>query len=247
MSKKIITLHLAASLVSTAFASCGEKTDDNADTTVADETTAEVVEEINIKELAAAVTGEFGDLYDPANEMGMPLAEYYANFAADEYSLTIPGFENPEEDLGTPASEYIASEMNNLYGIETAWVEEFLSVKAASMTNIDTLLVVKPSEGNMENVVNALNSYNDYLKNDSFQYPINLPKIRAAKVVEQGDYAFFVMLGSIPDELIYVEIDYENLTEDEIAAKQAEIDAAMDEYAAGNTQKAIDAITNFLG
>ena len=115
------------------------------------------------------------------------------------------------------------------------------------MTNVDTLLIVKPTEGNEENVLGALTAYHEFLANDAFQYPINLPKIRNAKAFAEGGYVFFVMLGTLPDELVYVEIDYENLTDDEIAAEQAKIDAAQDEYAAGNTQKAIDTISALLG
>ncbi len=248
MSKKILALLLAASLTGAALASCGGDTNNGEDTTVEDTTVAEENKDVSLDELADAITSQYGDLYDANNEMGMPLSGYRANFAENTYELNIPGLENPtEEDLGMPVSEYIAMELENLYGIQSAWVDEFVMKKAASMTNVDTLIIVKPTEGNGENVLNALTAYHDFLANDAFQYPINLPKIRNAKAFAQGDYVFFVMLGTLPDELVYVEIDYENLTDDEIAAEQAKIDAAQDEYAAGNTQKAIDAISALLG
>ncbi len=248
MSKKILALLLAASLMSAALASCGGNNANNGEDTTVEDTTVAEEKTVSIDELADAITSQYGDLYDANNEMGMPLSGYRANFTEGTYELNIPGLENPtEEDLGMPVSEYITMELENLYGIQGAWVDEFVMKKAASMTNVDTLLIVKPTEGNEENVLNALTAYHEFLANDAFQYPINLPKIRNAKAFAQGDYVFFVMLGTLPDELVYVEIDYENLTEDEIAAEQAKIDAAQDEYAAGNTQKAIDAISTLLG
>ncbi|MBQ8248471.1 MAG: DUF4358 domain-containing protein [Clostridia bacterium] len=253
MSKKIITLLLAASMMTAALASCGgnnDGEDTTADTTVAEDTTDEAAPEtsVSIEDLAAAIKGEFGDLYDPANEMGLPLSEYRANFAADTFELKMPGFESiSEEDLGMPISEYITSELVNIYGIQTEWAEDVLLQKAASITSVDAFMIVKPTDGNKENVVSALEAYKEYSLNDAFQYPTNLPKIRAAKIVEQGDYVFFLMVGSIPDELLYAEIDYENLSEDEIAAEQARIDSEQENAAADNNQKAIDAIAALLG
>ena len=246
MFKKILTLLLAASMITAALASCGGTTNNGEDTTAEDTTTAPEAN-VSIDDLASAITGAYGDLYDPANEMGMPLSEYRANFAEDTFDLKMPGFESiSEEDLGMSISEYITSELVNIYGLQTEWIDDVIIQKAASITSVDTLMVVKPSEGNEENVLTALTAYHEYLTNDAFQYPINLPKIRNAKAFAQGDYVFFVMLGTLPDELVYVEFD-ENLTEDELVAEQAELEAQQDEYSANNTQKAIDAISALLG
>lgn len=232
MFKKIIALLLSATVIGATLASCGggEKKND-----------------VTIDELATAITGAYGDLYDSTNEMGMPLSEYRANFTDNTFELNIPGLSDPENDLGMPVSEFITAELENFYSIKGEWVSELVIKKAASITNVDTLIIVKPSEGNEANVSGALNSYLEYLQNDAMQYPINLPKIRNAKVFTEGGYVFFVMLGTLPDELVYVEIDYENLSEEEIAAEQAKIDAAQDEYCAGNTQKAVDAVNELFG
>ena len=37
------------------------------------------------------------------------------------------------------------------------------------------------------------------LINDSFQYPMNIAKVNAAKIVKHGDYVFFLMLGKYDD------------------------------------------------
>ncbi len=310
MFKKILALFLAATVISSTFASCGnngdngdtdsindigntvdtsdnsddtqdtdnngdtsdindtgdtvdtsdsgddtQDTDNNGDTTddTTDDTgntddatnTPDVV--VTIEDLQTAILDAYGDLYDANNEMGMPMSGYSANFTENAFDLNFPGLADPENDLGMPISEYITTEFENIYGVRVAWIDELVANKAASITNVDTLIIVKPTEGNEENVFNALTAYHDFLAADAFQYPINLPKIRNAKVFTEGGYVFFVMLGTLPDELVYVEIDYENLSEEEIAAEQAKIDAAQDKYCAGNTQKAVDAVNELFG
>ncbi len=243
MFKKILALLLAATVIGATFASCGTNgnTEDTTDTSNTEDTGSTEVT-VTIDDIKTAVLNVYGDLYNANNEMGMPLSEYSANFAENTFNFSFPGITDPENDLGMPVSEYITTELENIYGVQGAWIDEVVVNKAASITNVDTLIIVKPTEGNEENVFNALNAYHEFLANDAFQYPINLPKIRNAKVFTEGGYVCFVMLGTLPDELIYVDIDYETMTQEEIDAKLAEIDAAQDAYAAENTQKAVDAV-----
>ncbi len=128
-----------------------------------------------------------------------------------------------------------AEMLASIYGIEAGWVEEFVAEMPMIMTHVDTLIIVKPTEGNTENVLDALNSYYDYLNNDSMQYPMNIEKVRAAQVFEKGGYVFFIMLGMMSDEALYAEG-----TEEEIAKIQ------YDE-AVANNKKAIDAIDAAFG
>lgn len=189
MFKKILALLLAATVVGAALVSCGE----------------EPVKEVPLADVTAAVKGAYGDLYDPENEMGLPMM-----------------------DLD-------AETLSSIYGINAEWVEEYAAAMPMMMTNVDTYIIIKPTEGNKENVLGALNSYYDYLVNDSMQYPMNLEKVRAAQVFEKGEYVFFIMLGTLSDDALYAEG-----TEEEIAAVQYN-------EAIANNQKAIDAINALYG
>lgn len=214
MSKKILALLLAASMMGAALVSCGGNNDNGEDTTVEDttvndttveDTTDAPAAEVNVTVLADAVKAAFGDLYNPESEMGMPLME-------------IP-----------------AETLESTYGVKAEWVDEYAAGMPMMMTNVDTFIIVKPTEGNEENVLTALNSYYDYLVNDSFQYPKDIEKVRAAQVFEKDDYVFFIMLGMLSDEALYAEG-----TEEEISTIQ--YNEAM-----ANNQKAIDAINALLG
>ena len=70
--------------------------------------------------------------------------------------------------------------------------------------HVDKFIAIHATEGNLENVQNAINSYRDMLVNDTMQYPMNLVKIQGSVVETVGDYVFFVMLGVI-DEMAYTE------------------------------------------
>ncbi len=53
------------------------------------------------------------------------------------------------------------------------------------------------TEGNAEALKEAVMAYQDKLKNDTLQYPMNIPIIQASVVEAVGDYVFFYMLGGL--------------------------------------------------
>lgn len=61
--------------------------------------------------------------------------------------------------------------------------------------NVDTFIAVHPAKGKINEVRQALEKYKKYLEEDAHQYPMNMPKVKASKVVIVGDYVFFIMLG----------------------------------------------------
>ena len=223
MSKKIFALILAAAMSASVLASCGG-TKTPADTT-ADTTVDTAIDTAVDTEFAEDTEEEFfEDMFPAAPEVSEELGAIHdavkAAYGEDGYVPNM--FIDPEM-------------LASIYGIEAEWVEEYVAEMPMIMTHVDTLIIVKPTEGNAENVLNALNAYRDYLVNDSMQYPMNIEKVRASTVFEKGGYAFFVMLGMLSDEAIFAEG-----TEDEIAAIQYS-------EAVANNQKAIDAINALLG
>ncbi len=128
-----------------------------------------------------------------------------------------------------------AQMLTDLYGIDAAWVEEFVAEMPMIMTNVDTLIIVKPTEGNEENVLNALTAYYDYMNNDAMQYPMNIQKVKATQVFAKGGYVFYFTLGVLSDDVLFMEGD------------EAEIEAAQYEAAMANNKLALDAINGLLG
>lgn len=85
--------------------------------------------------------------------------------------------------------------LENSFGITTDMFEDYLAELPMISTNVDTLVVVKAAEGQVDAVEEALNSYRNAQVSNTMQYPQNLGKIQASKVEKFDDYVIFTMLG----------------------------------------------------
>jgi hypothetical protein len=95
--------------------------------------------------------------------------------------------------------------LKDVYGIPMEDVEEFIGEAPMISVHVDTFIGLKVKEGKMDGVKTALENYRKNLIENSFQYPMNMPKVNAAKVHTLEDYAFFLMLGPINDAEIQTE------------------------------------------
>lgn len=81
------------------------------------------------------------------------------------------------------------------YGLTADMYDDYMAESPMISTNVDTLIIVKPKEGQTDTVYDTLTSYRENLVNDTMQYPQNLGKIQASVVEKIGDYVVFVQLG----------------------------------------------------
>lgn len=82
------------------------------------------------------------------------------------------------------------------YGLTSDMYTDFWGEMPMIGTNVDTIIVIKASEGQIDAVEEVLNSYRETLVNDTMQYPMNLGKIQASRIEVVGDYACFAQLGA---------------------------------------------------
>lgn len=90
--------------------------------------------------------------------------------------------------------------LENTYGVKAEWIDNYYAEIPMISFHIDTLIAIKAAEDQADNVETALNDYLAYTIENSRQYPVNIPKINASRVYRLGDYVFYIMLGSAPDE-----------------------------------------------
>lgn len=90
----------------------------------------------------------------------------------------------------------IAPEYLESYGLTSDMYVDFWGEMPMISTNVDTIIVIKAAEGQIDAVETALNSYRDTLINDTMQYPMNVGKIQASRIEVVDDYACFVQLGA---------------------------------------------------
>jgi hypothetical protein len=98
--------------------------------------------------------------------------------------------------------EVPADILEMLFGVKAEMCEEYIAYMPMMMTNVDTLVIVKAAEGQLEAVQTALTVYRDSKVNDTMQYPMNVGKTQASKLATYGNYVVFVQLGADTMELM---------------------------------------------
>ena len=126
-----------------------------------------------------------------------------------------------------PSMAIEEQQLTEVYGINTENIEDFIMEAPMISAHIDTFAAIKAKEGKGEEVENEMNAYRDMLINDTLQYPSNIAKLNASRVIRHGDYVFFVMLGAFNEN--------RDATEDEQA-----------KFAEEQVQIGVDAIESFF-
>lgn len=86
-------------------------------------------------------------------------------------------------------------------GLTSEMYTDFWGEMPMISVNVDTIIVIKAAEGQVEEVQKVLNSYRDAKVNDTMQYPMNIGKIQASQVETVGDYVCFLQLGADTTDL----------------------------------------------
>ena len=107
--------------------------------------------------------------------------------------------------------------MKDTLGLDASWYDAaYVEVPMMSF-GADKFIMIHPTEGNVENVKNALNKFRDDQIADTFQYPSTLPQRQAALVETFGDYVcYMIFTGSVGGDMMF---------DDEAAAIQAYTEA----------------------
>lgn len=106
--------------------------------------------------------------------------------------------------------------MKDTLGLDASWYDAaYVEVPGMSF-GADKFIIIHPTEGNLENVQNALNTFRDNQIADTFQYPSTLPQRQAALVETLGDYVCYMIFTGSVGEMMF---------EDEAAAIQAYTEA----------------------
>ncbi|MBC8590262.1 DUF4358 domain-containing protein [Wansuia hejianensis] len=103
-----------------------------------------------------------------------------------------------KEEMGEdyyPDREMTLDEIKDITGIDKEDVEEYIAEAPMMTMNTDIFIGIKAREGKGDAIEEGLQKYRTYMMEESFQYPMNIAKVQAAKVVRHGDYVFFLILG----------------------------------------------------
>lgn len=90
--------------------------------------------------------------------------------------------------------EYMYGEV---MGIDASLYDAVIGEGPMMSAHVEAIIGFHATEGNTEALKTAVTAYQDTLKNDTLQYPMNVPVIQASVVETAGDYVFFYMLGGV--------------------------------------------------
>lgn len=216
--KKILALSLVVAL---AFSACGKKEENENTTTPAP---TEAVTQEPTQEVTEEETPDVSEEV-PSDETSDLAGELVSNATLDEIRNAA---KNQLGENYIPSMSYDVTTLNELFGIDPQWYDAAIAEGPMMSVHVDEFVAIHATEGNVENVANALNAYRDSKVADTLQYPMNVPKIQGSVVETVGDYVFFVMLGSLDatayeDESKMVE-DYKEINNNIIEAAKGIIE-----------------------
>ena len=183
--KKLSVMLLIMSM-SISMIACGNNAANKESSTPS--TQESVVEESTQESTEESQTEEFSEEVLPEDEMGGEAVMSEEMTGIRQAVVDAIG-ENYFPQMQIPA-EYLEG-----FGLTADMYEEFFGEMPMISTNVDTLIVIKAKEGQVEAVEGVLNAYRENLVNDTMQYPMNLGKIQASEVKTIGNFVCFVQLG----------------------------------------------------
>ncbi len=208
--KKFLVLALAVILASGLMA-CGNKNNDN--------------DNENLSDME-------GNQPDNTNDTGNSLNDVDENDVYDNDDISMEDLKNAVvEVLGEnywPDTPISVEMLKDVYGISEDMYDEYLGESPMISANVDTLIIIKAKDDQIQAVTDALNAYRDDQIENSLQYPMNIGKVQASRIEAFGNYVCFVQLGA----------DTMDLPE--------QGDEAVIEYCQQENEKALDAIEKAL-
>lgn len=101
-----------------------------------------------------------------------------------------------------PSMRLSKDEIKTRYGISSSWYSGAIAEVPMISAHADELVIVKAKNANAKKKIkSALADYRKWLQEESFQYPMNQPKVQAAKIYVKGDYVCLFVLGKIDQKI----------------------------------------------
>jgi hypothetical protein len=120
-----------------------------------------------------------------------------------------------------PNAPIAKEQLEEVFGIDMDNVEYFVAEGPEFSMSTDMLIVLMAKDGKIAEVEQDLKDYHEYLINESFQYPMNMARVKASQVVVKENVVFLVVLGKFDDR--------ENVSEEEaLEFAQEQVQLAVD-------------------
>ena len=115
-----------------------------------------------------------------------------------------------------PSAEINLQQLEEVYKINKEWIKKSFAEGPMMSLNTDMFVAIMATDGNVDKVEQALLDYKEYLINESFQYPMNMPKVKSTQVVKKGNLVFLLVLGKYDERQEPTEEEALKFAQDEI-------------------------------
>ena len=115
-----------------------------------------------------------------------------------------------------PNMEIFPELLETEFGLTSDMYEEIIAEQPMISVHADRVVVVKAGKGRADDVEAALIAAKENKIKDTLQYPMNLPKISATKVVRNGDFVCFLLVGAVNDNQDATEEELKQFAEEEV-------------------------------
>jgi hypothetical protein len=149
------------------------------------------------------------------------------DFTEEEFDKAVAAVKAEYGEDYIPSAEINLQQLEEVYKINKDWIKKSYAEGPMMSLNTDMFIAIMATDGNVDKVEQALDDYREYLINESFQYPMNMAKVKSTQVYKVSNLVFLLVLGKYDDR--------EEPTEEEAL-----------KFAQDEIQRAIDAIEEAL-
>lgn len=189
--KKVICIMAAAVMISAAFAGCSDNEKNGGGTTDLSTSAETKAEESGSSSETATETGGDTETSGAASETG---GEETADNTVEKIAQRIKAAYG---DNYLPNTNIPPEILKSLVGLEDDTYTEIFAQQPMIGAHPDMLIIAKAASGKTGDVKSKLEQYRDKLVSETMQYPMNIAKVNASKIVANGDYVAFILLGAI--------------------------------------------------
>lgn len=115
-----------------------------------------------------------------------------------------------------PNVEIMPDMLEAEFGLTSDMYVEVKAEQPMIGAHADRVVIVKAAEGRADDVAKAFISAKENKINDTFQYPMNLAKINATKIVRNEDFVCFLLVGAVNENVDTTEEEAKQFAEDEV-------------------------------
>lgn len=130
------------------------------------------------------------------------------------------------DDYG-PSALIEKEQLKEVYNINMENVEYFFAEGPMFTMSTDMFIVLLAKEGKTSEVEADMKAYQDFLINESFQYPMNTPRVNASEVYVKGNLVIFVVLGKFDDRSEATEEEYLEFAKEQVKIAIDAIEEAL--------------------